>query len=51
MLTYLCPDLPVQGQESRKVADLAEAMREAGLDPDAITDPIDDEYAAMDLPE
>ena len=41
----------MQGQESRKVSDLAEAMREAGLDPDEITGPIEEEYAAMDVPE
>lgn len=36
------------GQEGRKVESLEEAMRKAGLDPDPITQPIDDEYAAMD---
>lgn len=40
----------MQGQETRKVTDLAEAMRDAGLDPDEVTGPIEDEYAAMDLP-
>ncbi len=38
-----------QGQESRKATDLAEAMRVAGLDPEEVTDPIDEEYASMDI--
>lgn len=37
-----------QGQESRKVNDLADAMRQAGLDPDVIILPIEEEYAMMD---
>jgi hypothetical protein len=37
------------GQETRKAGDLAEAMRDAGLDPDAVTLPIEEEYAMMDL--
>eukprot|EP00798_Chlamydomonas_sp_ICE-L_P001208 gene1208-32550_t len=36
------------GQETGKVAALVEVMRNAGLDPDAVTDPIEEEYAAMD---
>jgi hypothetical protein len=39
------------GQETRKVTDLSQAMLEAGLDPEAITVPIEEEYALMDLPE
>mmetsp|Transcript_26574 Transcript_26574/g.57967 ORF Transcript_26574/g.57967 Transcript_26574/m.57967 type:complete len:1239 (-) Transcript_26574:809-4525(-) len=38
------------GQETGKVAALSDAMRAAGLDPDAITGPIEEEYAMMDLP-
>jgi len=38
------------GQESSKVAALSDAMRDAGLDPDAIVGPIEAEYAAMELP-
>ena len=55
---YLCsgpsmthiPCICAQGQETRKVTDLAEAMRDAGLDPDEVTGPIEEEYAAMELP-
>ena len=36
------------GQEGRKVESLEEAMRQAGLDPQPVTQPIDDEYAAME---
>lgn len=32
-----------------QVGALADAMREAGLDPDGITGPIEEEYAAMEL--
>lgn len=40
------------GQESRKVADLSQVMTDAGLDPEAIILPIEEEYALMEtLPE
>jgi hypothetical protein len=44
------PCVLCQGQESRKVTDLTQAMIDAGLDPEEITRPIEEEYAAMDLP-
>ena len=46
----VCLSVCAQGQETRKVTDLAEAMRDAGLDPDEVTGPIEEEYAAMELP-
>ena len=50
-VTFSYLDVCAQGQESRKVTDLSDAMRDAGLDPDAIIAPIEEEYALMDMPQ
>lgn len=50
MLNYTPMPWTPQGQESRKVTDLCQAMADAGLDGSTITMSIEEEYALMDLP-
>lgn len=50
MLNYTPMLWTPQGQESRKVTDLCQAMTDAGLDGSTITMSIEEEYALMDLP-